>query len=134
LLIDLPATDLMLIRGGAEDLVRCDIGDRPCQEAAGVGASQTGIAAPQTVATASHKTYTQICIAIVLAGRYNVSVIEGSQVSLLSWLKGRIFQCFEVAYCRCRQVCHWPLTHLRIPQGQNVLVKYCKVILLLFNS
>ena len=34
LLIDLPATGLMLIRGGAEDLVHCDIGDTPCQPAA----------------------------------------------------------------------------------------------------
>jgi hypothetical protein len=91
LLIDLPATDLMLIRGGAEDLVRCDIGDTPCQEAAAVGARQTGIAAPRTVASASYKLYTQICIAIVLAGRYNVSVIQGSQISLPAWLKSRTF-------------------------------------------
>jgi len=63
LLIDLPATDLMLIRGGAEDLVRCDIGDTPCQPAEAEHAG-SGMGGSQTVTSASYKLCPQICIVL----------------------------------------------------------------------
>jgi len=66
LLIDLPATDLMLIRGGAEDLVRCDIGDTPCQPAEAEQAG-SGMGGSQTETSASYKLYLKICIVLRIA-------------------------------------------------------------------
>jgi hypothetical protein len=73
LLIDLPATDLMLIRGGAEDLVRCDIGDMPYQPAEGEQAG-SGMGGSQTVTSASYKLYLQICIVL------HIALVQADQV------------------------------------------------------
>lgn len=73
MLIDLPATDLMLIRGGAEDLVRCDIGDMPCQPAEAEQAG-SGMGRSQTVTSASYKLYLQICIVL------HIALVQADQV------------------------------------------------------
>lgn len=141
MLIDLPATDLMLIRGGAEDLVRCDIGDTPCQPSE---AEQTasGMGGSQTETSASYKLYLQIRVVLRIALskqiRCNVSVIEVAQVFSSAWLRIQFFcdvtLSFEVALCPCLQACHWPVRHLPVLEVPNPLVKYCKFILQLFKS